>query len=71
MFIAIVASFSTASKSYLLPRGNKAQIRADNLLRGEGGGGENALKGSLERAVSPRVTLVTLTKYVCMYIKYV
>ena len=70
MFIAIVASFSTASKSYLLPRGNKAQIRADNLLRG-GGGGENALKGSLERAVSPRVTLVTLMKYVCMYIKYV
>ena len=64
MFRAIVASFSTASKSYLLPRDNKAQIRADNLLGRWGG--ENALKGSLERAVSPRVTLVTLIKYVCM-----
>ena len=30
---------------------NEAQIRADNVLRGEGG---DALKGSLGRAVPPR-----------------
>ena len=48
MFRAIVTSFSTASKTLPLPRGNKAQIRADNVPKR---GARGPLKGSLSRAV--------------------
>ena len=36
---AIVTSFSTASKTYLYPKSNKAEIRADNVPPSGGEGG--------------------------------